>query len=118
MSVILSATLSHAPQTNVGFNQFVVHQDIKVFGEDVGNFRPDRWLKKGDTGDMGMCFVRLGYIQLTKPASSRAVFFCFCIGNQDLSRQECVVILVCAVSVIKTSCIRSAHCFRALRSRP
>jgi len=31
----------------------VIHRNKEVYGEDVEDFRPDRWLKE-DTGDMRM----------------------------------------------------------------
>ncbi|KAI4718502.1 cytochrome P450 [Aureobasidium sp. EXF-10727] len=37
--------------TVVGANPWVVHRNKEVYGEDVEDFRPDRWLKE-DTGDM------------------------------------------------------------------
>lgn len=38
-------------QKVVGANPWVIHRNREVYGEDVEDFRPDRWLKE-DTGDM------------------------------------------------------------------
>lgn len=43
-------------QTVVGANPWVIHRSKEVYGEDVEDFRPDRWLKE-DTGDMRMFCV-------------------------------------------------------------
>jgi cytochrome P450 len=38
-------------QTVVGMNPWVVHRNQKVFGEDVDEFKPERWLGE-DVGDL------------------------------------------------------------------
>lgn len=35
----------------VGVNPWVIHRNQDVFGEDVEEFRPDRWLQE-DTGNL------------------------------------------------------------------
>jgi cytochrome P450 len=44
-------------QTVVGANPWVIHRNKEVYGEDVEDFRPDRWLKE-DTGDMRKSLFR------------------------------------------------------------
>ncbi|KAH0263400.1 cytochrome P450 family protein, partial [Aureobasidium melanogenum] len=46
--------------TIVGANPWVVHRQKEVFGDDVEDFRPDRWLKE-DTGDMRRFFFAFGW---------------------------------------------------------
>ncbi|THX16603.1 cytochrome P450 [Aureobasidium pullulans] len=45
--------------TVVGANPWVIHRNKEVYGEDVEDFRPDRWLKE-DTGDMRRFFFTFG----------------------------------------------------------
>lgn len=45
--------------TVVGVNPWVVHRNREVYGDDVEQFRPDRWLKE-DTGDMRRFFFAFG----------------------------------------------------------
>jgi cytochrome P450 len=51
-AVVRKAALTRK-QTVVGANPWVIHRNKEVYGEDVEDFRPDRWLKE-DTGDMRM----------------------------------------------------------------
>ncbi|KAI4725619.1 cytochrome P450 [Aureobasidium sp. EXF-10728] len=44
--------------TVVGANPWVVHRNKEVYGEDVEDFRPDRWLKE-DTGDMHISWMEM-----------------------------------------------------------
>ncbi|KAI4845223.1 cytochrome P450 [Aureobasidium sp. EXF-8845] len=43
--------------TVVGANPWVIHRNKEVYGEDVEDFRPDRWLKE-DAGDMRKILFR------------------------------------------------------------
>ncbi|EWZ28072.1 hypothetical protein FOZG_18206 [Fusarium oxysporum Fo47] len=47
------------PGSVVGVNPWVVHRNNEVFGPDVHEFRPERWLKE-DTGDMHRFFFAFG----------------------------------------------------------
>ncbi|KAI4756590.1 cytochrome P450 [Aureobasidium sp. EXF-3400] len=44
--------------TVVGANPWVIHRNKEVYGEDVEDFRPDRWLKE-DTGDMHISWMEM-----------------------------------------------------------
>ena len=44
-------------QTVVGANPWVIHRNTDVYGDDVEEFRPERWLGKGDKGDMRLHFL-------------------------------------------------------------
>ena len=39
-------------QTIVGANPWVIHRNTDVYGDNVEEFRPERWLEKDDKGDM------------------------------------------------------------------
>ncbi|KAI5247752.1 cytochrome P450 [Aureobasidium subglaciale] len=50
---------THIPAgTIVGANPWVIHRNKEVYGEDVEDFRPDRWLKE-DTGDMHISWMEM-----------------------------------------------------------
>lgn len=46
--------------TVVGVNPWVLHRDTKVYGEDVEQFRPERWLERDNKGDMERYFFAFG----------------------------------------------------------
>lgn len=46
--------------TFIGANPWVIHRVTEVFGDDVGSFRPERWLKTSDTVDMERLFFAFG----------------------------------------------------------
>ena len=39
-------------QTVVGTSAWVIHRNREIYGEDADEFRPERWLEKGKTGDL------------------------------------------------------------------
>ncbi|GAB7350709.1 hypothetical protein MBLNU459_g1265t2 [Dothideomycetes sp. NU459] len=45
--------------TVVGANPWVIHRNKEIYGDDVEQFRPDRWLKE-DSGDMRRFFFTFG----------------------------------------------------------
>lgn len=49
----LSWPVLTAFKTTIGVNPWVVHRDTHVFGEDVEQFRPERWLEIDDSSNMG-----------------------------------------------------------------
>ncbi|KAF1349044.1 cytochrome P450 family protein [Delphinella strobiligena] len=56
--VVIDGT--HLPaNTVIGANPWVIHRNNDVYGEDVEEFRPDRWLK-GDPADMRRFFFAFG----------------------------------------------------------
>jgi cytochrome P450 len=66
----------------------VIHRNKEVYGEDVEDFRPDRWLKE-DTGDMRKLSFRWGCVTvLILPGR---FFFTFGSGaRMCLGRSKCL----------------------------